>query len=105
VARYDLGINSDEFYSLTPRQLDALVKRHERATQEREFLFAQMTSCIVNFSMARPKEPASAADFMPSEWTKKRRSPSSDPTDAEQQMLANQLRGMFDALMKRGEKK
>jgi hypothetical protein len=90
---------------LTPRQLDALVKRHERATQEREFLFAQMTSCIVNFSMVRPQEPVSAADFMPSEWAKKRKKSMSDePTETERQMIANQMRGVMEALMKRNSK-
>lgn len=70
VARYDLGLSSDEFFDCTPRQLDALIKRHERSKQEQEFLFAQLTSCVVNFSMAGPKKPSEPKDFMPSEWIK-----------------------------------
>jgi hypothetical protein len=70
IARYDLQLTSQEFYSLTPRQLDALIKRRERETQEREFLFAQLASVTANFGFHAPKEPISTKDFMPSEWAR-----------------------------------
>jgi hypothetical protein len=70
IARYDLSLSSEEFYSITPRQLDALIKRRERETQEREFMLAQLTSYLINFSMCRPKKAVSPRDFMPSEWAK-----------------------------------
>jgi hypothetical protein len=70
VARFDLSLTSDEFYALTPRQFDALVKRHERKNEHIEFLFAQLTSYGINFSMCRPQEPTSPRDFMPSQFDK-----------------------------------
>ena len=72
VARYDLRLSNEDFYGLTPRQLDALIKRRERETQDREFLFAQLTAYTINFSMARPKAPVKISDLMPSEWAKAR---------------------------------
>jgi hypothetical protein len=75
VARYDLGLTSEDFYALTPRQFDALVKRRERDAQEQEFLTAQLTAAVVNFSMCHPKEPVSPRDFMPSEFGKPARKP------------------------------
>lgn len=70
IARYDLGLSDVEFYSLTPRQFDALVKRRERDVVTTEFLFAQLTAAVVNFSTCRPKETVHPRDFMPSEFGK-----------------------------------
>lgn len=70
-ARIDLGLSSEEFFEMTPRQLDALTHRHLRQMEEREFLFAQLTSCVVNFSMVHPEKPSQAKDFMPSEMRKR----------------------------------
>jgi hypothetical protein len=73
--RIDLGLTDEEFYDLTPRQIDALSKRfRDRATErasEQEFLFAQLTTYVVNFSHWPPKEPASPKDFMPSEMRRR----------------------------------
>ena len=33
-------------------------------------MLAQLTACVVNFSMAHPKKLLGARDFMPSEWVK-----------------------------------
>src|SRR6185312_12893062 len=70
IARYDLGLTSDEFYALTPRQFDALLKRKEHADTMQEFLFGQLAAMTANFSMAPPKKPARPQDFMPSQWGK-----------------------------------
>jgi hypothetical protein len=63
-------LSTAEFYELTPRQVDALIRRFERAERKTEFLFGQLASCVVNFSMGHPKNPVQAKDFMPSEWGK-----------------------------------
>lgn len=99
MARHDLGLSSEEFFSLQPRQLDALVKRHDRAKQENEFLFAQLGSLVVNFSMSRPKESIQPKDLMPSQWAKKRRS--SRPTKFQRDFVATQIRGVMEGLRKR----
>lgn len=70
VAIYDLKLSPVQFFALTPRQFDALLKRKERETQDTEYLFAQLTAYTVNFSMCHPKEPVAPKDFMPSEWAK-----------------------------------
>jgi hypothetical protein len=105
VARYDLGLSSEEFFSLTPRQLDALIRRHERASKEREFLFAQLTQSVVNFSPVHPKEPAKLQAFMPSEWVKPTAAVLADPTEDERRLIANQMRGIMHTLMKRNEER
>lgn len=95
MGRYDLGLTSEEFYTLQPRQLDALIKRHEREKQETEFLSAQIASCIVNFSMAHPKKPLQPRDFMPSEWAK--RKPTEDkPKRRARQMIATEVRATME---------
>lgn len=68
-----MGLSSDEFYDLTPRQLEALMQRREVELRQTEFLHAQHTACTVNSSMAPPKKPLTAADFMPSEWGRKKK--------------------------------
>jgi hypothetical protein len=72
--RYDLGLTSDEFYSLTLRQLSALVKRHEQAREHQDAMLAQLTSCVINFSYRAPQKPTTWQDLMPGEKYRKERS-------------------------------
>lgn len=97
VALYDLGLTPDEFYECTPRQIDALIRRHERKIQGVEFLSAQTNTCIVNFSMARPKEPVEPRDFMPSEWAKK--APAKYKR-RKREVIAMELRANMEAFMR-----
>ncbi|HTF67030.1 MAG TPA: hypothetical protein VK638_30540 [Edaphobacter sp.] len=81
-ARYDLHLSDDDFYALTPRQFDALLKRYKRATESNELLFAQLTSWIANTGFRSTEKPTTTEDFMPSRWsrmkpTKKKRKRSS----------------------------
>jgi hypothetical protein len=99
VARYDLRLSDAEFYALIPRQLDALVKRKERETEANEFLFGQLTSYLINFSMARPKRAVSPADFMPSQWGKKpRQIRKRKMTKRERDRIAARLNAFFSPL-------
>jgi hypothetical protein len=99
MARFDLYLSSDEFYELTPRQLDALIKRHERSMWNNEFLFAQLTSCVVNFSMSHPKKALEPRDFMPSEWAK---NPPAEkkPKRRKRQLIATEIRATMDAWLR-----
>jgi hypothetical protein len=78
-ARIDLGLATEEFYALTGRQLDALMRRHLRQVEDGEFMLAQLTAYVVNFSMCRPKEPVAIKDFMPSQWAKQQQAGSNKP--------------------------
>lgn len=97
VARYDLGLTSEEFFDCTPRQIDALIQRYERGIQVDEFMTAQHIACTVNFSMARPKEPVQPKDFMPSQWAKAGRDKVKN-SQARQQMIATQIRGVMASM-------
>jgi len=77
VARYDLGLTSDEFFALTPRQFDALLKRREHETQRAEYMQAQIAAYTINFSACHPKESVDPFDLMPSMAGKQRRAKSS----------------------------
>lgn len=66
VACYDLALSDAQFWRLTPRKLDALLKRKKVAAEETELLFGQLTAAVINFSMCHPKEPIKIADCMPS---------------------------------------
>lgn len=97
VARYDLGLTLEEFYNSQPRQLDALVRRQERESHKTEFLFAQMGSLIVNFSMSRPKQPIEPRDLMPSEWGKKLLQAKKLRN---RQFIATEIRGVMEGMRK-----
>jgi hypothetical protein len=64
-ATVDLGLSNEQFYSLTPRMLHALRKRHERQQEHQDAMLAQLTSCLVNFSYRAPEKPTKWQDFMP----------------------------------------
>ena len=63
-ARYDIHLSDAEFWHLTPRQLSALLRRHKQRLDRDNYLAGIVASTTANFSMARPKEPLSADDFM-----------------------------------------
>lgn len=91
IARYDLHLTDEEFYSLTPRQFDALLKRHELAEQKREYLAAQTTAAIINFSMRAPDKPVSPRDFMLSLPPERKQK----PTKKQIKKVAQNLRALF----------
>lgn len=66
-----MGLTTAEFYALTPRQLNALLQAKQNGELPLEFLLAQLTSYVVNFSQHAPKKPTKPAEFMPSEWRKR----------------------------------
>lgn len=55
---------------MTPGEFADLVDLYEQQQKHKddllEFMLAQVTAAVVNCSMARPKEPVSPKDFMPS---------------------------------------
>jgi hypothetical protein len=71
VACYDLKLSDDAFYALTPRKLDALLKRHKSSLQSTELLYAQIASAVYNTGFRATEKPTSPLDFMPSQWAKK----------------------------------
>lgn len=84
---------------LTQRQLDGLIKRHERSGRDREFLFAQLTAEIVNTRFGYAKEPCKPTDFMPSEWAKIQQAPKRN-----NDLIAEELRQNMLALSRGGMK-
>ena|ERR1700739_3208643 len=102
IAIYDFKLTPEQFYSFTPRQLDALIKRKELADRMNEFLFGQLTAAVVNFSMAHPKESLSAQDFMPSEFGKPKPHPKRVRiTKKVRDEVTQSVRDGFAALLKR----
>lgn len=93
----DLGLTTEEFYLLTPRQLDALTRRHAEQVRSNEFLFGQLTSAVVNFSMCHPEKPSEIRDFMPSEMRKA----VVKPKRRARKVIAAEVRGFFDLMMKK----
>jgi hypothetical protein len=69
-ATYDLDLTDDEFFALTPRKFDALLKRQrnrrERDTEHTEFMFAQLTWWVANTGFRSTEKPTTFRDFMPS---------------------------------------
>lgn len=70
MARYDLKLSDAAFYALTPRKLDALLKRHKSSLQSTELLYAQIASAVYNTGFRATEKPTSPLDFMPSQWAK-----------------------------------
>lgn len=79
--------------------LDALMVRHERKTEDREFLFAQLTAALINHS-GRTQQPVKAEDYMPSHWAKRAAAARRGPTRAEREAIAEKMRGIMHSLMK-----
>ena len=101
----DLGLTSEQFWSMQPWMFDALLSRKQRATQETELLFGQLTSVVANYSMCAPKTPISPAEFMPSEILKKIEAKRQGPTKKEREAINAQTRALFAALQKRHEER
>lgn len=96
-------MTSEEFWHSTPRMLDALLKRHERNKEDLEFLFGQLASIFVNYSVCAPKTARSAADFMPSEMLRRYWKKLRGPTREERLAIDAQARAFAMALMKQQE--
>jgi hypothetical protein len=97
-ARFNLRLTDEEFYSLTPRQFDALLKRHREKIEHTELLAGVIASAIANFSLGGLKEPAKPADFMPSRWETKAKAtnPKKDRMTAKKrELVARNVRAML----------
>ena len=57
---------------MTGRQLSALTRRRKCVKDRENYLVGLLASVTANFSMARPKEPLTPQDFMPSKPQKER---------------------------------
>ena len=64
IARHDLGLSSEEWLEMTPRQVHALLKRQVVEWQREELLVGIIASTTANFSFCRPTEPLEAESFM-----------------------------------------
>jgi hypothetical protein len=75
IARSYLRLSDDEFFAMTPRQFDALLKQRKSQVNSKrehfEFMLGQLTSWVANTGFRTAKEQTKATDFMPSEWRKK----------------------------------
>ncbi len=94
-ARYDLGLGDEDFYSLTPRQFDALLRRHRNHVEANELLFAQLTSWVANTGFRSTEKPTHPRDFMPSQWAKHPKPKRPRMTKKRRQDIADGLRMMF----------
>lgn len=65
IARYNLGLSTEEFYSLTPRQFHLLNEAHRKSLVHREMIQAYTTAAIINYSLGAPETPAQPVDFIP----------------------------------------
>lgn len=90
-----LGLTTEEFFRLTPRQLRVLAdKDSERIEQQREhaeLLNGILAAATVNHSFCRPKEPKAPADFMPSQRVKN--------VQTQRQSIAESIRRFFHLKM------
>lgn len=103
LARYDLRLSDDEFYSLTPRKFEALAKRHRHENECRELLFGILASNINNSGFRTTETPSVPRDYMPTHWartTTPHPPTTKEPinlTDELRAKIAHNLRGLFPA--------
>ena len=64
-ARHSLGLSTEEFYDLTPRQFHLLAEAHRKRLAHQEMIQAYTTAAIINYSLAAPDDPAQPIQFMP----------------------------------------
>ena len=90
-----LGLTSEQFFRLTPRQLRVLADKDwefiERQREHAELLAGIITAGVVNYSFCHPKQPVKPADFMPSHH---RRKPvkTQEELAAEKDLIAQNIR-------------
>ncbi len=99
-ARIDLGLSTGEFYALTGRQLDALMRRRLRRVEDGGFMLAQLTAYVINFSMCRPEKPVAIKDFMPSQWAKQQRARPKKQKRRSRAIIAQELRSFMAHFMR-----
>jgi len=94
-ARVYLGLSTDAFLRLTPRQFYLLLDRYHERVQHLELLAGIVTANIVNHSMGAPRKRAVPSDFMPSRLLGKQ------PRERiNRREVANQVRAFFDRAIK-----
>lgn len=79
-----MGLETEEFWRLTPRQFKALVDRLEQKLQREDYRPALICSVLANINRGKRKKPYTPKDFMPGS---KYKGPTR-PTQSPQQMLA-----------------
>lgn len=65
MARFDLGLEDEEFGDLTYRQLDALVERLKERERKEYIRTGIVAAAVINFSYRPPEKPAKILDFVP----------------------------------------
>lgn len=65
MAVYDLGLSSEQFYALTPRQFHLLSEVHRRRLLHHEEIQAYTTAAVINYSLGAPEDAVQPMRFMP----------------------------------------
>jgi hypothetical protein len=68
IARYDLGLNDEEWLAMTPQMQHALALRRLEHRREMELMCGIITAHVVNFSQCHPKDRVIPKDFMLHPW-------------------------------------
>lgn len=64
-AVYDLGLTTEQFYTLTPRQFSLLMDAHRKRLAHTEMVHAFTTAAVINYAFSSPEKPVQPSDFMP----------------------------------------
>lgn len=95
-ASYDLGLTRKEFFAITPRQFDALQKRHRFHIESNELLFGQLTSWVANTGFRSTAKPTKHSDFMPCKWREKKVAEDKPlVVRRKRSVIANEIRNMM----------
>lgn len=97
-----LQVTDEEFWALTPRQFHLLLARHRERTEHRELLAGLIAATTANHSFAPPKKPLAPADFMPSQWAKKRAKPKTERMNRKR--VATSVRALMSGLIAQQQK-
>jgi hypothetical protein len=76
------------------------MRRRLRRVEDGEFMFAQLTAYVINFSMCRPKEPVAIKDLMPSQWARQQSRPQPKRKRRSRAVIAQELRGVMAHFMR-----
>jgi hypothetical protein len=97
----ELGLAEVEFWKMTPRQFDALARRHrakrQREVEHAEFLFGQLTAMVGNTGIRGWKDVRTTDEFMPSRHMGK----PAKPRRINRKAVADLLRSNMQFLMAR----
>lgn len=89
-----MGLSDDEFGALTPYQFEALLERLNLSHRRHELHTGNLAATVANTGFRAPENPATPADFMPSELALAKSEATPEPKRMTAEEFSQAMRGV-----------